>query len=569
MKPTVRRIPSADNVLDRDDAREHGCLHCRFRQVPAGGITHRGTPVAVDAAATSLRLTVRALLRLPPRHLVLAAIGGLLVAASLPPWGMWPLAIVGVAVFESALGDTSRRRTRALTGWVFALAWLLPGMAWMWFLTAPGYLLASALFAGFHALAAIAAPSGPWRVVGRPVAHTLAEAARFCFPFGGVPLASLAIGQAAGPFVGVVKVGGALLLTWFVFQIGFALAGPSPVVPQMARRRGVTAAGQWHGVAALVAALAVWAISPLGGVPDRAENRDLDLVRIGVVQGGGPQGTHAIDTPANEVLDRHLAATATIKDGSVDMVLWPENVIDVERFEGSDALAKVAAEAARLDVPFVVGVTEDTPDGNHFLNAQVVVNPDGTLGDRYEKVRRVPFGEYMPMRGLLSALGAPTDLVPRDAVSGTRPALLTLPGGPSMAVAISWEVFFGGRVNEGVARGASFVINPTNGSSYTWTILQSQQVASSRLRAVEQGRWVVQAAPTGFSAFVSPSGEVLQRTKVSEQKVLIAEIDASPRGRTWYSRTGNLPWVLLMLLVLAGSWVAASGRFRKPEPESA
>ena len=88
-------------------------------------------------------------------------------------------------------------------------------MAWMWFLTAPGYLLASALFAGFHALAAIAAPSGPWRVVGRPVAHTLAEAARFCFPFGGVPLASLAIGQAAGPFVGVVKVGGALLLTLF------------------------------------------------------------------------------------------------------------------------------------------------------------------------------------------------------------------------------------------------------------------------------------------------------------------------------------------------------------------
>lgn len=512
---------------------------------------------------------MRRLLRLPPRHIVLAAIGGLLVAASLPPWGVWPLAIVGVAVFESALGDGTPRRHRALVGWVFALAWLLPGMAWMWFLTAPGYLIATALFAGFHALAACMAPQGSWRVVGRPAAHTLAEALRFCFPFGGVPLASLAVGQAAGPFVGVARVGGALLLTWFVFQVGFALAGPSPVVPQMARRRGVTANGQWHGVIALVAAMVVWAISPLAAAAAPAATQSPQQLRIAVVQGGGPQGTHAIHTPAGVVLDRHLTATATIEPGTVDMVLWPENVIDVDRFEGSDAMTKVAAEAARLDVPFVVGVTEDTPDGKHFLNAQVVVNPDGTLGDRYEKVRRVPFGEYMPLRGILSALGAPTDLVPRDAVAGSGPGILRLPDGTAMAVAISWEVFFGGRVNEGVERGASFIINPTNGSSYTWTILQSQQIASSRLRAIEQGRWVVQAAPTGFSAFVSPSGEVQQRTGVSEQKVLIGSIDATPRGRTWYSHLGNAPWIALMVLLLLGAAVAARGGFRKREPESA
>ena len=532
------------------------------------------SPLTVTA---SLRRTVRAVFRLPPRHLVLAALGGLLVAASLPPWGVWPLAFVGVAVFETALGDEAGAARRALTGWVFALCWFLPGMAWMWFLTSPGYLLATVLFAGFHAVAATVAPRGSWRVVGRPAAHTIAEAIRFCFPFGGVPLASLAIGQAASPFVGIVRIGGVVLLTWFVFQIGFALAGPSPVVPQMARRRGVTANGQWHGVLALVGALAVWAISPLAAVPSSAENRDQTLLRVAAVQGGGPQGTHAIHTPAGPVLDRHLAATATIEPGTVDLVVWPENVIDVDHFEGSPELAKVAAEAARLNVPFVVGVTEDTADGTSFLNAQIVVNPDGTLGDRYDKVRRVPFGEYMPMRGMLSALGAPTDLVPRDAVAGTGPAVLALPDGTRMAVAISWEVFFGGRVNEGVEHGASFIINPTNGSSYTWTILQSQQVASSRLRAVEQGRWVVQAAPTGFSAFISPSGDVQQRTGVSEQKVITATIDVSPRGRTWYSHTGTLPWVGVMVLLLVGAVVAAPdtllrrrmARFRKPAPESA
>ena len=98
--------------------------------------------------------------------------------------------------------------------------------------------------------------------------------------------------------------------------------------------------------------------------------------------------------------------------------------------------------------------------------------------------------------------------------------------------------------------GCSVNINPTNGSSYTWTVLQSQQVASSRLRAIEQNRWVVQASPTGFSAFISPEGEVYQRTSVSEQEVITRTIEL--RGvRTWYSHTGDAPWVLLMALLLA------------------
>ena len=71
--------------------------------------------------------------------------------------------------------------------------------------------------------------------------------------------------------------------------------------------------------------------------------------------------------------------------------------------------------------------------------------------------------------------------------------------------------------------GGTFILNPTNGSSYTGTILQTQQVASSRLRAIENGRWVVQVSPTGFSAFVSPDGDVLDRTAVSEQKVIIRD----------------------------------------------
>lgn len=493
---------------------------------------------------------------------MLAVLGGLLVALALPPWGFWPLAIVGIAVYETAAQHASTGRQRLARGWLFGAAWLFPGLCWMWFLTAPGYLVAASMFAGFHAVAAWAAPRGPWRVIGRPAAHTLAEALRFCIPFGGVPLASLPIGQAAGPFADVVRVGGAILLTWFVFQVGFALAGPSPVVPALAKKRGVTAHGEWHGVLALLAAMIVWLALPAFADGTHGGKYEWRTIRVAAVQGGGPQGTHAVNTSAADVLQRHLAATAAIEPGSVDLVVWPENVIDVAQFEGSRELAEVAAEAKRIGAPVAVGITEDTADGKHFVNAEVVVTPEGEVVSRYEKVRRVPFGEYMPLRGLLHALGAPTDLVPRDAVAGTGPAVLELPSGVRLATVISWEVFFGGRVNEGVEAGGNIVINPTNGSSYTWTVLQSQQIASSRLRAIEQNRWVVQASPTGFSAFISPEGDVYQRTAVSEQKVITRTIELH-NVRTWYAHTGDLPWVALVALALALSTL----RSRRTSPD--
>jgi apolipoprotein N-acyltransferase len=481
--------------------------------------------------------------------------GGVCVALSLPPWGIWPLAFVGIAIFEMALGEKVSGGGRAARGWLFAAAWMFPGMAWMWSLTIPGYFAAVSIFSGFHALAAFVAPQGPWRVIGRPAAHTLAEALRLVFPFGGVPLATLPIGQAGGPLAGVVRVGGVILLTWVVFQIGFALAGPSPFVPQMARTRGRQTRGAWQGVTGFLAAIAVVIIGATAA-PSGTTAATPATLRVALVQGGGAQGTKAIDSDPREVVERHLQATGTIEPDSADVVFWPENIIDVASLAGSQELTEVAAEAARIGAPFAVGVTEDARD-DHFVNAQVVVTADGQVVSRYEKAHRVPFGEYMPLRGLLKALGAPTDRVPRDAVAGTGPAYLDIPvsgGEVRAATVISWEVFFGSRAAGGIDRGATFIFNPTNGSSYTGTILQSQQIASSRLRAIENGRWVVQVSPTGFSAFLSPDGDVLDRTAVTEQKVVTRTI-ALTSGRTWYSEIGDTPFSSFALLVLLASWI--------------
>jgi apolipoprotein N-acyltransferase len=414
-------------------------------------------------------------------------------------------------------------------------------MAWMWFLTAPGYVIAALLFSALHGIAAmitgVVTDQQKHRAIVGPLVHTLAEALRFSFPFGGVPLATLAISQAASPLATIVRVGGPLLLTYIVLQIGFLLAGLHQTETPK------------RSVHALLIAIVVVAILPIAGsIAPHGSNIGRSLT-IAAVQGGGPQGTLAINTNSRDVVIRHLDATQTIAGGSgstdktLDLIIWPENVIDVSSFSSSVERSEVAAQAARLNAQFLVGITEDL-DNRFFTNAQVVVNTDGSLGDRYDKVRRVPFGEFVPMRGLLEAFGAPVDRIPRDAMAGHDTAILRA-ADTTIAVVISWEVFFAGRANEGVERGATLLVNPTNGSSYTGTILQTQQIASSRLRALETGRWLVQVSPTGFSAFVSPSGQVFDRTGVSEQHVITREVQLRS-GRTIYSYLGDMPFILIM-----------------------
>ena len=474
-------------------------------------------------------------------------LAGVCVAAAMPPWGWWPLAFIGVAWFHLTSREAGSRRGAFGHGAVFCLGWLLPATAWMWFISAPGWIVACILFAVLHGLA----ESIVWRterhVVLQPLAHAAVEALRFSWPFGGVPLASLAISQAQSPVVPLIRVVGVIGVTWFVWQAATYLA---------TRKR--------RFVAMSLAALVAVAVAPTGGAIDGSPR-----VRVAVVQGGGPQGTRAINTDPRVVHLRHLDMMKGITTADkVDIVVWPENVVDVADFATSTEFVEIADEAKRLGVPVLVGVTEDAGPGR-FTNKQVVIGADGALGDGYDKVRRVPFGEYIPMRGVLRAIGAPVDQVPTDAVSGTSKALLDVPlGGPTIsgddvetvrvATAISWEVFFAGRVNEGVEEGATLVINPTNGSSYRGTILQTQQLASSRLRAIESARYVVQAAPTGFSGFISAEGDIVSRTRIGEAAVVIADVPLRT-GRTWYSRLGDAP----VIIALLGAFALVSYRSRK------
>jgi apolipoprotein N-acyltransferase len=462
---------------------------------------------------------------------------GLALVAAVPPWGWWPLGVVGVALLDGLIADQPRgarfRRT-----WLSCAVWLSIGMVWMWDLTPPGYVVAFVVYAAYFGLAAALVPPGTGRRVALPGAVALAEAVRWAFPFGGVPLATIPQGQVGGPLAQVVRVAGPILLVVVTVVAGQALAA--------AVRREHRVAS-W-GTAVVVAAVLLAVVAPTPEVVG-----ELD---VAIVQGGGPQRTR--DSRANRpiVFQRHLDAANTI-EGPVDLVVWPENVVRGD--DEYDHLDRVADLARRLDTTVVVGVVTSTDDGR-FHNYAAVYGPDGTLLDRYDKVRRVPFGEMTPFRSLLERIAGDT-IVSSDAVPGTGPALVETGAGP-MSVAISWEVFFAGRVREGVELGGEVVLNPTNGASYWLTIVQSQQVASSRLRALESGRWVLQAAPTGFSAVVDPDGNVVQRTRISEAAVLRATVERRT-GDTWAVSVGDrIPFVAAVLLVLAG-WASAELRPRR------
>jgi len=209
------------------------------------------------------------------------------------------------------------------------------------------------------------------------------------------------LGQVAGPLAPAARLGGALLLLGLTVVAGEALAA--------LRRRPLVAAGALVGMAAVTA---IGAAAPDGGTGP--------ALRVAVVQGGGVRGLRAIDSDKTEVFRAHLDASRRVRP-PVDLVLWPEDVIDVGRVVGSAESAAVGAVALRTGATVVAGAVEDAGP-THFANAALAWGPDGFVADRYDKAHRVPYGEYVPGRSLIRHL-VNLDDVARDARPGRGPGV--------------------------------------------------------------------------------------------------------------------------------------------------
>ncbi|MDQ6796829.1 MAG: apolipoprotein N-acyltransferase [Actinomycetota bacterium] len=478
----------------------------------------------------------------------LAAAGlgaGVLMAASLPPWGWWPLGPAGAAGLAFSLLGRPRWR-RLLLGAAAGLGLYGPGLWWMTEFSAPGYVLTTLLEAGLLGLAMMAVPSGGGRRVAFPAALVLASAVGGHWPFGGLPLAGIALGQAGGLLASAARLGGHLLLVAMVGALGSALAALAHAVVGSDRRRWPGMRGvlvPLTAVAGVVVVAVAGAFAPVGST--RA------TLRVAAVQGGGQRGLRAIHVDPQVPLDAHLAASAGV-GRPVDLVVFPENVVNVDGpLSGSMQEKAMADVARRLGATTVAGVVTDAgPD--RFRNAAVAWATDGQVVATYEKVHRVPFGEYVPLRGVVGHL-ADLSAVPRDAIAGRGPGLLVTPAGP-LGVMISYEVFFADRARAAVRAGAQVLLVPTNASSYTTSQVPAQELAAARLRAIETGRDVVQAAPTGFSAVINADGRVRRRSRLGPPDVVSATVTLRD-GQTLAVRLGDGPLVLAAVVALVGACV--------------
>ncbi len=190
--------------------------------------------------------------------------------------------------------------------------------------------------------------------------------------------------------------------------------------------------------------------------PSGSDVADLEAA---VVQGGGPRGFRGVDTDFTQVFDRHLEAAEALKPG-VDLVLWPENAVTVPAgYQGSPEEQAVDELASRLGATVVVGVVEDGGPGL-FRNLAAASEAESGYVGRVEKAIRVPFGEYVPLRSVVGRF-ADLSAIPSEAVPGTKPGLLRTKAG-TLAISISYEVFFPRRSRDAIRRGAEILLVPTN-----------------------------------------------------------------------------------------------------------
>jgi apolipoprotein N-acyltransferase len=199
----------------------------------------------------------------------------------------------------------------------------------------------------------------------------------------------------------------------------------------------------------------------------------------------------------------------------------------------------------------MVGVTEPA-SATAFRNEVVAWGPRGNIVGVFEKVHRVPFGEYVPFRSFFAHF-ADLSGVPTDAVPGDGTGLMRTPAGP-LGLMVSFEIFYAGRSHESVRAGAELLTVPTNTSSYSTSQVPTQETAAAVVQTIETGRDLVQAAPTGFSAVVTQRGVVVERSDLGKRQELFATV-ALRRGMTPYDHWGDLPVLILSALALVFGWV--------------
>ncbi|MFC9394722.1 apolipoprotein N-acyltransferase [Streptomyces sp. NPDC057027] len=501
-----------------------------------------------------------------------ALLSGFLLFLSFPPRPLWWLALPAFAL----LGWTLRgRRLRAGfgLGYLAGLGFLLPLLVWTGEEVGAGPWLAlaavEALFVAAAGLGIAAVSRLPWWPFFAAGVWILGEGARARVPFGGFPWGKVAFGQADGVFLPLAAVGGTPVLGFAVALCGFGL------YEAVRRFRAYKATGTVPRGPLAAAALAVLvpvtgALAALPLVDDSAED---GTATVAAVQGNVPRLGLDFNAQRRAVLDNHVARTRELaqaveegREPQPDFVLWPENSSDIDPYANPDAADVIDGAVKAIGVPTVIGAVI-APETGKLRNTLIQWDPRRGPVATYDKRHVQPFGEYIPMRSFVRIFNSNVDRVSRDFGPGTKVGVFDL-AGTKVGLATCYEAAFDWAVRDTVTHGAQLISVPSNNATFGRTEMTYQQLAMSRVRAVEHSRSVVVPVTSGVSAVIRPDGEIVAQTKMFTPDVLVEKVPLRS-SQTPATRLGTLPEALLAALAVAGlGWAGARAvRARRTPPD--
>lgn len=487
-----------------------------------------------------------------------AALSGAVTFFSYAPAGVWPAGFVGIAGLYAVLTPWGGRHLRWWQGALlaachsFVLYLLL--LPWIGELVGAFPYIALAVSMSLYALLTGigGVMIGRWRYgfVAFPLFYVAIEMLRSSVPFGGFSWIRLAWGQIEGPLAWLAPWGGPALITAATAFIGCGLVG------LYKRGSGPKIAG-----AILVAAPLGFAV--LAGQGVNNPQHETGSVKAAAVQGNVPRMGLDFAAQRMAVLNNHVKVSHQLARDheDLDFAIWPENSSDVNPFRNPDARRSIEGAVDAIGAPVLVGTL--TYDEVGARNTMQVFNPGGKVGDHHFKKYLQPFGETMPMREFFSHFSPYVERA-GDFKAGDGPGTVRM-GDAVVGVATCYEVAFDNAFRSSIANGAQILATPTNNATFGYSNMTFQQLAMSRLRALETDRAVIVAATSGVSAIVLPDGTVSQQTGIFEPKYLVERLPLKD-SVTFAVRHGNtVQWVLVIAGVILALLALAKNRLPRRE----
>ena len=266
------------------------------------------------------------------------------------------------------------------------------------------------------------------------------------------------------------------------------------------------------------------------------------------IQGNVPQLGLEFNSRAEEVFNYHVKETEfALKSISVkpDVIVWPENSVDVDPFKYPEVGERISELARSQSIPIIVGAVLDTPIGPQ--NVSLMWDSYGELKSQYVKRVLTPFGEYIPFRSIASKISPFTRNV-TDFVPG-KAAVLHHFNKVEAAPIICYEVIDDAAVKS-ISKGSNLLLVQTNNATFASSAQSMQQLNISRIRAIENNRWLISVSTTGVSAIVDNLGHIKQITKQNRSAYLNSKVDLI-QSLSLNSHLGIWSSVIVFLMSLA------------------